>query len=86
MTIAKSVLIAISAILSVAMYVPLWRRIWSRRETADFSKGYYIILVINQLSTLAVAGLSQSWFLLGYYILQLVIIAYTMRLIWRYYD
>jgi uncharacterized membrane protein len=77
-------LVILNMTISVIMYYPLFKRILTRKSTADFSIATQAAIVFLQLSSLVAAASAHAWYLFSYYILGLILTSLTLVLIVRY--
>lgn len=82
----KAALVSFSILLSFALYVPLWTRIWRRRTSGDYSLWAYGMILALQVSNLALARLEQAPYLQLLYLLHIGLVLATIGVIWRFYD
>ena len=83
----KYYLSILAVIITFAMYQPLWVRLYRRKTSGDHSKLTWIGIMALQLLALAVAILDHAKSLyLIYYPAQILVVGFTMILVWRYYE
>lgn len=80
----RPILTPINMVVSVFMYVPLFRKILKRKSTADYSITTQALIVFLQVSSLVVAASEHAWYLFAYYIVGFVLTTATLGLVWRY--
>jgi hypothetical protein len=71
---------------SVALYVPLWWRIFERGTSGDYSILAYLGILWIQIANLAIARSEAKWFLRFFYSLQIILVSSTIGIVWWFYD
>jgi len=84
--VVKTVLIGISLTMAVGLYYPLYRRIWRRRHTRDFSKAAQWFVTLLQVNGGILAYVEQAPYLVFWYAVQTVLTAVQLWMIYRFWD
>lgn len=82
----KTVCVALSMVMALGMYIPLYRRFTRRHHTRDLSKTYCWLNFCVQINNGILAYSEHAPFLIGWYICQSVFTAITLLLVYRYWD
>ncbi len=75
-----------SLIVSFLLYIPLYRRILTRRSTADYSKTAQWMILYLQANNLIIAALDGSHRLMSIYAVNGVLVAGVLILVYRFYE
>ena len=82
----RTILLTVGMLMSIGIYVPLFRRILKRRATRDFSKTSQFFIVLVQANGLLLATAEHAHYLQWWYVLQLVLTAAQLAVIAYYWD
>ena len=82
----RNLLTTFSLIASFFLYWPLYKRIPTRRSTTDFSKLAQWMILFLQFNNLLVAALDHSTRLVIIYLVNAVLVAGVLVLIYRFYE
>ena len=77
---------AVSFLLCIVMYVPLFRRIVRRKHTRDISKPFAWMLVLLQANNGSLAVAEHAPYLAAWYVLQVILSAVHLALVYKYWD
>ena len=75
-----------SLIVSFLLYIPLYRRILTRRSTADYSKTAQWMILYLQANNLIIAFLDHSHRLMSIYAVNGVLVGGVLILVYRFYG
>ena len=73
-------------VMSLGMYIPLFRRLIRRKHTRDFSKPYQWLNFLVQVNNLVLAYAEGAPFLLFWYISQSLATGVYLYLVLHYWD
>ncbi len=82
----RNLLTALSLIVSFGLYIPLFKRILTRRSTGDFSKPAQWGVFYLQLNNLGIAAIDGSGRLVLIYAINAVLVGAVLALIYRFYG
>jgi hypothetical protein len=82
----KTVLLALGMCMSIGIYVPLFRRILKRKATRDFSKVAQCFICAVQVNGFILATAEHASYLMGWYVLQTILTASQLALIYYFWD
>lgn len=75
-----------SFLIGVVLYVPFWWRIIERQSSGDISLVFQGLLLTLQAMNLSIAWLDNARFFKVWYTIQCVFVAFSIGLVWYFYD
>lgn len=82
----KSALLVISMLMTLGIYVPLFKRIFERKHTRDFSKMSAWFVMLCQVNGFLLATAEHAHFLMIWYVIQTALTLLQLWVICHYYN
>jgi hypothetical protein len=82
----KTILLAASMVMSAGIYYPMLHRVLKRKATRDFSKTAQWFILAAQINGFALAAVESAPYLQAYYVVQIILTATMLHLIYHYWD
>lgn len=82
----KTICVALSMVMALGMYIPLFRRFARRQHTRDLSKTFCWLNFAVQLNNGVLAYAERAPFLMFWYAVQALFTGLTLWLVYRYWN
>ncbi len=82
----KTALISASVLMTLGIYVPLFRRVLRRQHTRDYSKMSQWFITVVQVNNLILAIAEKAPYLASWYVLQTILCATQLSLIYKFWN
>ena len=82
----KTILFLVSVGLSAGIYYPMLKRVRRRKATRDYSRTAQWFILLAQFNGFALATAEHAPYLQVYYVVQIILTATMLHLIYRYWS
>jgi hypothetical protein len=82
----RTALLTLGFLITIGIYVPLFKRILKRKHTRDFSKIASWFVMLAQVNGLALATAEYSLFFEIWYVVQIILTVTQLILIYKWWD
>jgi hypothetical protein len=82
----KEILITASCLATIGIYYPMWKRLYKRKHSRDFSLIAQWFIFGVQVNNLFLAIAEHAPFLTGWYILQSILTGGSLILVYKYWE
>jgi hypothetical protein len=82
----RTVLLILGFLMTIGIYVPLFKRILKRKHTRDFSKIAAWFVMLAQVNGFALATAEHAHFLQLWYVIQIILTVLQLIFIYKWWD